>query len=92
MYYDYYLNTPDEASMLSAMQQAEVTNADGNPVPGVLIDIIGTYYERTGGTDEETTYHAVPGWHFNVRSDHELHWPEGVTTVEPITPWRVWGD
>lgn len=91
MYYDYYLNTPDEASMLAALQQAEATDADGNPVAGVLIDVIGTHYERTGGTDEEPTYDAVPGWHVNVRSDHELHWPEGVYTGQPHAPWRSFG-
>lgn len=93
MYYDYYLNTPDEASMVATLQQAEATDADGNPVAGVLIDVIGTHYERTGGTDEEPVYSQVPGWHVNVRSDHELHWLHGSSyTKNPRTPWRVWGD
>ena len=92
MYYDYYLNTADEAAMVTALQQAEATDADGNPVSGVLIDVIGTHYERNGGTDEEPVYTQVPGWHVNVRSANPLYWPEGVTTVEPVTPWRVWGD
>ena len=91
MYYDYYLNTPDEASMTVALQQAEATDADGNPVAGVLIDVIGTHYERTGGTDEEPVYSQVPGWHVNVRSDHELHWPEGAYTGQPHAPWRSFG-
>lgn len=91
MYYDYYLNTPDEASMVATLQQAEATDADGNPVAGVLIDVIGTHYERTGGTDEEPVYSQVPGWHVNVRSDHELHWPEGAYTGQPHAPWRSWG-
>ena len=91
MYYDYYLNTPDEASMLAALQQAEATDADGNPFSGVLIDVIGTHYERTGGTEEESVYTQVPGWHVNVRSDHELRWPEGVYAGQPHAPWRSFG-
>ena len=91
MYHDYYLNTPDEASMLAALQQAEATDADGNPVAGVLIDVIGTHYERTGGTDEEPAYTQVPGWHVNVRSSELIQWPDSVTLAQPKTPWRIFG-
>jgi len=55
------------------------------------IDVIGTIYERTGGTDEEPVMTALPGWHVNVfvlpdedASVLEAH------QVFPATPVRVW--
>lgn len=86
--FDYYLVTPDEQSMLAALTQAGATDADGTPIEGVLIDVIGTHYERTGGTDEEPVYESIPGWHVNVRSSRPLEWPDGVYTGQPHTPWR----
>lgn len=56
------------------------------------IDVIGTIYERTGGTDEEPVMTALDGWHVNVlvlpgedASVLEAH------QVFPATPVRVWG-
>lgn len=103
---DYYLKAPDEAAMAAALiaagaatkQLAELDDegtvlaaATLLPAEGVLIDVIGTHYERTGGTDHEPEYSAVPGWHVNVRALHPIEWPEGVYTGQPHAPWRSWG-
>ena len=55
------------------------------------IDVIGTIYERTGGTDEEPVMTALDGWHVNVlvlpgedASVLEAH------QVFPATPVRTW--
>lgn len=103
---DYYLNTADEQAMQDTLIQlglASITEAlldeQGEvleparlaPVDCIALDVIGTWSERTGGTDEEPVYTQVTGWHFNVRSVEPIDWPESVTAVEPVTPWRVWG-
>lgn len=89
--FDYYLVTPDEQSMLAALTQAGATDADGTPIEGVLIDVIGTHYARVGGTDEDPVYESIPGWHVNVRSSLPLEWPDGVYTGLPHAPWRSFG-
>lgn len=90
--HDYYLKTTDEAAMLTALIEAGVaTEQDGQLVPdGIALDVIGTWYERTSGTDEAPVYTAVPGWHFNVRSAEPIEWPASVTQHQPASPWRVW--
>lgn len=93
-YHDYYLNTLDEASMLSALSQAVVatTSEEGLQLSdGVELDVLGHWYDRTGGTDDEPVMEQVGGWHFNVRSTKPIEWPETVNTTRPVTPWRVWG-
>lgn len=90
----YYLNTPDEATMRGALIEAgAATEQEGALIPaaGITLDVIGPWYERTGGTDEEPVYTALPGWHFNVYSNALINWPESVTVTEPATPWRVLG-
>ena len=88
---DYYINTADEPSMTSALIEAGVTDVDGHPLPGHAVSVIGTWSERTGGTDEEPIYTELPGWHFNVRSSEPVEWPSSVAQHNPVTPWRVWG-
>lgn len=88
---DYYLQTADEPTMLAALIEGGVTDDEGNPTEGHAVEVIGTWYERTGGTDEEPVMTQLPGWHFNVRSNELIQWPESVTVHEPRTPWRVWG-
>lgn len=88
--FDYFLNTADEAAMRAALLEVGAVDQFGNPVETVSVDVIGTWYERTGGTNEEPVYSPVPGWHFNVRSTHEIVWPTAVTVTAPVTPWRVW--
>lgn len=82
---DYYLKTESEVEMLAAV---EVAISQGH---AFAIDVIGEWHERSGGTDEEPIYSPVPGWHFNVRSDEPISWPEFVTVTNPATPWRIWG-
>ncbi|MFG3398649.1 hypothetical protein ACQKEK_02565 [Pseudomonas sp. NPDC077408] len=88
---DYYISTADEQAMTEALAAAGVTDDEGNPLPGHAVEVIGTWSERTGGTDEEPVYTELPGWHVNVRSVESVEWPAGVTLSEPKTPWRVWG-
>ena len=93
-YHDYCLNTLDEATMLSALSQAGVATTPEEGLhlsDGVALDVLGHWYERTGGPDDEPIMEQVGGWHFNVRSAHPIEWPETVNTASPVTPWRVWG-
>ena len=93
-YHDYHLNTPDEATMMSALSQVGVTTTSEEGLQlseGVALDVLGHWYERTGGTDEEPVMEQVGGWHFNVRSLQPIEWPETVIDSSPVTPWRVWG-
>lgn len=88
---DHYLQTADEQTMRAALIEAGVTDDEGNPLPGYALDVIGTWSERAGGTDEEPVYTELPGWHVNVRSSEPVEWPDSVTVANPKTPWRVWG-
>lgn len=88
---DHYLKTETEADMQAALIAAGITDAEGALQTGYVLDVIGIWTERTGGTDEEPVYTAVPGWHFNVRSVDLIEWPASVTVSAPVTPWRVWG-
>jgi len=93
---DYYLKTPGEAEMIDALVAAGAAILDDAgrgllPADGVLIDMIGTHYVRTGGTDEDPVYEAIPGWHVNVRSASPLYWPDGIYTGQPHAPWRSFG-
>lgn len=91
---DYYLNTTTEAAMKLALVEASAATVDDGKLQmreGVSMDVIGTWAERTGGTDEEPVYTTAPGWHFNVRSVDPIVWPESVNHTTPVTPWRVWG-
>lgn len=88
---DYYINTEDEQAMTAALIEAGVTDEQGNPLHGYVIDVIGYWSERTGGTDEEPIFTQLPGWHVNVRSFAPIEWPDSVTVASPKTPWRAWG-
>lgn len=88
---DYYLQTADEESMNAALIEAGVTDDEGNPTEGHEVSDIRTWYERTGGTDDEPVMTRLPGWHANVRSSEPIEWPESVTLSDPKTPWRVFG-
>jgi len=87
---DYYLKTANEKSMRAALIEVGVFDEEGNKTKGHEVSVIGPWFERTGGTDEEPVMTQLPGWHFNVRSTQEVDWPESVTLSEPKTPWRVW--
>ena len=88
---DYYLQTADEPTMRAALIAAGVTDDEGNPTEGHAVEVIGTWFERTGGTDDEPVMAQLPGWHVNVRSNELIQWPESVTVATPKTPWRIWG-
>lgn len=88
---DYYISAKDEPTMRAALIEAGVTDDEGNPTPGNNISVIGHWFERTGGTDEDPVMTQLPGWHVNIRSTNPVQWPDSVTVHEPRTPWRVWG-
>jgi len=88
----YYLQTTDEAAMWAALDSmGMVAEHDGERYIAVEHSIIGYWYERTGGTDEEPVMEQLPGWHFNLLLPEPAEWPAGVTAHDPSTPWRVWG-
>lgn len=86
---DYYLQTADEPTMRAALIEAGVTDDEGNPTEGHVIDVIGTWYEQPEDPEAEPV--AVPGWHVNVRSSELIQWPDSVTLAQPKTPWRIFG-
>lgn len=88
---DYYLQAADEPTMCAALIEAGVTDDEGNPTEDHAVDVIGTWFERTRGSDEEPVMIQLPGWHVNVRSAELIQWPESVTLAQPKTPWRVFG-
>lgn len=85
----FYLQTETESDMWAALDQLGfVTDGHIN----VEHSIIGHWFERTGGTDEEPVMTQLPGWHFNLLlPEPPAEWPAGVTQHTPSTPWRVWG-
>ena len=89
----HYLQTTDEAAMWAALDSMGlVSEHDGERYITVEHSVIGNWFERTGGTDEEPVMEQVPGWHFNLLlSVPPADWPDGVTAHDPSTPWRVWG-
>ena len=89
----YYLQTTDEAAMWSALtEMGMVAEHEGERYITAEHSIIGHWYERTGGTDEEPVMEPLPGWHFNLLlAERPEAWPVGVTEAQPVTPWRVWG-
>ena len=89
----HYLQTTDEAAMWAALtEMGMLAEHEGERYITVEHSIIGYWYARTGGTDEEPVMEQVPGWHFNLLlPEHPAEWPVGVTAHNPETPWRVWG-
>ena len=89
----FYLQTDTEADMWAALYQLGfVSEHEGERYITAEHSIIGHWFERFGGTDEEPIMEQVPGWHFNLLlSEPPAEWPESVTVHEPSTPWRVWG-
>lgn len=87
---DYYLSTADEATMHTVLAQTGLTDEEGNPRPGIDLDVLGIQHQRTGGTDEEPIFTPVEGWHFNVRAREPIAWVGEVVQHTPATPWRKW--
>lgn len=101
MYTDLCLKFPDESTAKSVLYRMEgVVAADpengieaqeGYEMPNFAnIDVIGTIYERTGGTDEEPVMTALDGWHVNVRLVNEDSAALTAYVITPATPMRIW--
>lgn len=93
--FDYYVKATDAEHLQAVLVEAGVATVQEDqlvPVEGVNLDVIGTWSERTGGTDEEPEYTAVEGYHANIRSSEELVFPEGFYTGLPSAPWRSFGN
>ena len=80
---DLYLSAADAAA-LDALLAALPAEAD--------VDVLGVWYERTGGTDDDPVMTPLPGLHVNVRlpAGVAVDLPAGVVAHQPETPWRVW--
>ena len=89
----FYLQTDTESDMWAALTELGfVSEHEGERHITVEHSIIGHWFERTGGTDEEPVMEPLPGWHFNLLlAEPPAEWPAGVTQYTPSTPWRVWG-
>jgi len=93
--FDYYVKADDATHLQAVLVEAGVATVQEDqlvPVEGVNLDVIGTWSERTGGTDEEPEYTAVEGYHANIRSSEELVFPAGFYTGLPSAPWRGFGN
>lgn len=91
--FDYYVKATDAEhlqAVLVEMQLATLHESELVLADGVSLDVIGTYAERIGGTDEEPVYTELDGWYANVRTVNAVEWPEGLNISKPKTPWRVW--
>lgn len=83
---DYYLHFTDKAAADAALFDAE-----GQPLDATLnIDVIGTWYDVDNTNPEAPVANAREGYYVNVRAPGEVVWPEGVISITPTTPWRVW--
>ncbi len=90
----YFLSTADERSMRAALIAAgAASDLDGELIPaaGITLDVLGEWYQRTGGTDDAPEMTQIPGWFFNVYSEFPLVFSE-VESAEPVTPWRTLGE
>ena len=89
----HFLQTTDEAAMWAALtEMGLVSEHEGERYITAEHSIIGHWFERTGGTDEEPIMEQVPGWHFNLLLPAEpAEWPDTITQNQPVSPWRVWG-
>lgn len=83
---DYYLHFADKAAA-----DAVLFDAEGLPLdPTLNIDVIGTWYDVDNTDPENPVSTPRAGYYVNVRAQAEVIWPEGVISITPTTPWRVW--
>lgn len=83
---DYYLRASDETAMHAALVAAGVTDANGSPMPGMDLSVIGTIVM------DQVPLH---GYHANLRTAVELGVDQlAVLPVidKPTNPVRVWFD
>jgi hypothetical protein len=90
---DLYLKAPTEADMDTALLEAGVIDAEGNPTPDFSVDQIGPF-SKVVGYDEagEPIVEDYPDWHTNLRGSFDEEQLALLTplTVEPTVPYRVW--
>ena len=80
---DLYLKTLTEADMDTALLEAGVIDAEGNPTQDFSVDQIGPFAR------DEVDY---PDWHTNLRGSFDEEQLALLTplSVEPPVPYRVW--
>lgn len=86
---DYYLKAPTEAEMNEALLAAGAIDENGDPAPGVNVDVIGPFvrFDYSVEPPAETVY---PDWHVNIRSAYELEGLDAFIIAPPEQPFRVW--
>lgn len=86
---DYYLKAPTEAEMNETLIAAGVIDENGDPAPGVNVDVIVPFvrFDYSAEPPAETVY---PDWHVNIRSAYELEGLDAFIIVPPEQPFRVW--
>ena len=85
---DLYLKFINEAAANTALFEKDAEDVLQSRYPEHSIDVIGTIYKRTGGTDEEPIMTALAGWHVNVRGPENKALEAFSVAVD--TPSRVW--
>ncbi len=89
---DLYLRAVDEKSMDEALTKAGIT-IDGEPVPGVSLDRIGSFSKITGYDEKgNPIVKDYPEYHCNVRinflSEEAMKLLEPLAIVPPEVPYR----
>lgn len=87
----YFLRTDTREQMETALREAGVIDANGQPRPGYHLSVLGICYKRVLFTETELVYEPQPGWHVNLRTAHDIELPPEVELMQPRTPWRTWG-
>jgi hypothetical protein len=90
---DIYLKTLTEDGMNSALLEAGIIDAEGNPTQGFSVDQIGPFSKVIGYDEkEEPILENYPDWHTNLRgnfTEEQLALLKPLS-VEPSIPYRVW--
>jgi hypothetical protein len=90
---DLYLKATTEADIDTALLEAGVIDAEGNPTQDFSVDQIGPF-SKVVGYDEagEPIVEDYPDWHTNLRGSFDEEQLALLTplTVEPTVPYRVW--
>lgn len=88
---DYYLRAASAQDLEQALLAAGAASLDDGqlvPAQGIVLDIIGTWYDLPVEEGADPVPRA--GYFANVRSEGLLEWPAGMELPEPETPWRTW--
>ena len=90
---DLYLKAPTQEDMDTALLEAGVIDAEGNPTQDFSVDQIGPF-SKVVGYDEagEPIVEDYPDWHTNLRGSFDEEQLALLTPlcVEPPVPYRVW--